>query len=387
MLRINNKNTKKIALIAVAIVFVATTFIAYTNPDANAQTTAELQQRTRELESQIKENNAQANALAAEADALKRKIGELDIEISNMNAQIELTNVRLAELEVKLKEAQAELERQKELLKASVVALYKKSGVSTVEMLVGSDSFTKFFNEQTYLERLKAGVQESTEKVIELKQQIQAQQEEQKALLAQQQAQKAQLAGARAERAQILTDTQGRESAYREQNKKLIDEQRALMAEIARRSTFVGGGGSGGYPYIGAVCVGTGQQNGVCSDLVWRTSGGAVIDPWTYYIRNCTSYVAWRIANNGYPNDVRFLGNGGQWGERAAAKGLATGNTPKVGAAASFKIGYFGHVAYVEQILDGGRIRISEYNLRFDGTYTERIISASSVSKYVYFGE
>ncbi|MCU0667477.1 MAG: CHAP domain-containing protein [Patescibacteria group bacterium] len=387
MLRSINKNTKKIFIIAAAVMFAASSVVAYTNTNANAQTTAELQQRTRELESKIKENNQQANALASEADALKRKIGELDIDISNMNTQIELTNVRLAELDVKLKEAQAELDRQKELLKASIITLYKKGGASTVELLVGSESFTEYFNEQTYLERLKAGIQESTEKVIALKQQIQTQQEEQKALLAQQQAQKSQLASARAERAQILADTQGKEANYREMNKKLIEEQRSIMAEIARRSTFVSGGGSGGYPYAGAVCMGTGQVNGVCPDLVWN-SGGSVIDPWTYYIRNCTSYVAWRIAMIGFPNEVRYLGHGGQWGERAAAKGIATGYTPKVGAAASFKIGYFGHVAYVEEVLNGGSsIRISEYNLRFDGTYTQRIISTASVSKFVYFGE
>ncbi len=157
--------------------FAVSSVAAFVNQSVGAETSDELRNRAKALEEQIKANNDAAAALANEADALKRKIGELDAEIASVNAQIELTSVRLKELEIKLDEAQKELDRQKELLRASVVALYKKGGASGVELIVGSDSFTSYFNEQTDLERLKAGVQDSTEKVIALKQQIQAQKE------------------------------------------------------------------------------------------------------------------------------------------------------------------------------------------------------------------
>jgi surface antigen len=61
------------------------------------------------------------------------------------------------------------------------------------------------------------------------------------------------------------------------------------------------------------------------------------------------------------------------------------GTQPRVGAAASFDFSGFGHVAYVEEVYSNGTIRISEYNFVRDGEYSERIISASSVTGYVYF--
>lgn len=381
---VTNKHYKKITLIAAIILFAFSSGAAFINQSVGAETSDELRNRAKALEEQIKANNDAAAALANEADALKRKIGELDAQIGSVNAQIELTSVKLKELEIKLDEAQKELDRQKELLRASVVALYKKTGASEVELLVGSDSFTSYFNEQTYLERLKTGVQDSTEKVIALKQQIQVQKEEQKSLLAQQKSQKDSLAATRSERAQILADTQGRESAYRDRTKQLVADQRKIFEELLLRSRVVASVGSGGYPWSGATCAVTGSASGDCWDYEWIYNGGR-LDPWGYYYRNCTSYVAWRVASTGR-DMYRQLGNGGAWVSGAKARGIPTGNSPRVGAAAVFSLGYYGHVAYVEEVLDGGsRIRISEYNFVQDGVYSERIMSSSVPSGYVYF--
>jgi surface antigen len=80
------------------------------------------------------------------------------------------------------------------------------------------------------------------------------------------------------------------------------------------------------------------------------------------------------------------MGNGGNWYNSAGAYGIPRGKTPKVGAAAVFSIGYYGHVAYVEEVLDGGSsIRVSEYNFVQDGVYSERVMSANVPTGYVYF--
>lgn len=378
-------NTKKIILLAVAVVFLVASFAAYANPASSRaeESTEDLRNKAQVLEDQINSNNKQAEALALEADALKRKIGELDIQISTINAEIQLTTVKLAELQLKLDEAQKELDRQKDLLKASVRALYKKSGASTVELLIGSESFTQFFNEQTYLEKLKAGVQESTEKIIDIKQQIQAQKEQQKSLLKQQKAQQKSLADSKIERERILKDTEGRESAYRERSRALVDEQRTIFNELLLRSRVISTIGSGGYPWTAATCVVTGSNGGSCGDYEWSLDG-RVLDPWGYYLRNCTSYVAWRVASTG-KDMPSGLGNGGNWVNSANAYGIETSNRPKVGAAAVFSVGYYGHVVYVEEVLEGGsKIRVSEYNFVQDGIYSERIMSASVPTGYVY---
>lgn len=73
----------------------------------------------------------------------------------------------------------------------------------------------------------------------------------------------------------------------------------------------------------------------------------------TYYRGYCTWY-----AKERRPDLPNMLGNGGQWVANAAARGYATGSTPRAGAIAEMP----GHVAYVESVNGDGTIVISEMN-------------------------
>ena len=75
----------------------------------------------------------------------------------------------------------------------------------------------------------------------------------------------------------------------------------------------------------------------------------------------CTWYVANKRLSAGSPMPSN-LGNASTWAVRAASYGLATGRTPRVGAAVVTATRGAGHVAYVEQINDDGTIWISEMN-------------------------
>ena len=73
----------------------------------------------------------------------------------------------------------------------------------------------------------------------------------------------------------------------------------------------------------------------------------------TYYRGYCTWY-----AKERRPDLPNMLGNGGQWVASAAARGYATGTTPRAGAIIEMP----GHVAYVESVNSNGTIVISEMN-------------------------
>ena len=133
----------------------------------------------------------------------------------------------------KLIETEQELERQKGLLKAALRALYAKQGASTVELLVASDSFSDFINEQEYLERLQTSVKESADKVIVLKEQIEVEKKQQEELLVKQEEQKAVLAAKRQEQQTILDQTQGQESRYREIVASQLAELEKAEAQLA----------------------------------------------------------------------------------------------------------------------------------------------------------
>lgn len=95
----------------------------------------------------------------------------------------------------------------------------------------------------------------------------------------------------------------------------------------------------------------------------------------TYYQGQCTWYV-----KNRRPDLPNMLGNGGQWVSNAAARGLATGTTPRVGAVAEVP----GHVMYVEAINQKkGTITVSEMNYYGVGVVNQRTLAASS-ARYIY---
>ena len=138
---------------------------------------------------------------------------------------------------------------------------------------------------------------------------------------------------------------------------------------------------TGSYPWAAAKCEYALDSTGRCpnSDWYWdenqdgRFSGGTscdvpgrgsteCYDQWGYQYRNCTSYVAWRLAKAGRSGFSR-LGNAVNW----AGKGTAV-TQPRAGDVAVFTDSTVGHVAYVEKV-SGSTVTISDYNKHLYGRY------------------
>lgn len=117
----------------------------------------------------------------------------------------------------------------------------------------------------------------------------------------------------------------------------------------------------------------------------------ALVDPWTFYNRECTSFVAWRLNSvNGanFTNSMRGpngkagrFGNADNWGLNARSIGYAVNNSPAVGSVAWWSTM---HVAWVAQVNSNGTIVIEEYNRGSSGNYSRRTINASSVTGFIH---
>jgi surface antigen len=122
----------------------------------------------------------------------------------------------------------------------------------------------------------------------------------------------------------------------------------------------------------------------------------ALVDPWRFYNRECTSFVAWRLnSTNGVPFTNQYLGadlwwgNANTWGTSARAKGILVDKIPAVGSVAWSTAGKYGHVAWVAEVLDNGKIIVEEYNwgvnsLGEKGRYRERTTLASSFTGFIH---
>jgi surface antigen len=112
----------------------------------------------------------------------------------------------------------------------------------------------------------------------------------------------------------------------------------------------------------------------------------SLVDPWQFYNRECTSWVAWRLNSE---NKVDFYnywqgqhwGDASHWKAAAVAAGVRVDNKANRGAVAWWAAGSAGssrgHVAWV-QTAGADAITIEEYNYLHRGGYDTRTISSSS---------
>lgn len=117
-----------------------------------------------------------------------------------------------------------------------------------------------------------------------------------------------------------------------------------------------------------------------------NASQDSMADPWLFYNRECTSFVAWRVNHvsnvpfHNYYGGVHW-GDASNWRNAANAVGVPVDNNPVVGAVAWWAAGSpgssRGHVAWV-QSNSGSSIMVEEYNYLHRGGYDTRVIAVGS---------
>lgn len=329
-----------------------------------------------QLRAQNNQTQQKVQALKVEAGSLQETISALQAQINGLQAQINENTAKSEDLKIKIAEAEAELAKQRKLLGENIKVMYLEGDITTLEMLASSKDLSEFVDKQQYREAVKTKIRNTLEQVTALKLQLKTQREEVERLLKEQQILKDQVAADKAEQNRLLSLNQSQQAAYNREIKnnqaKITDLKRQQVLENIK---LFGGGvqpgipGGGGYPWGNAYCVHTGKVSGDCWNYDWYFQGRAW-DGWGYGFRNCTSWVAYKLASDGR-SGFSFLGNANQWPGRAAARGISVtyGEGAKVGDAAVNTRGYYGHVMYVEAVLDDGRVVISDYNRSGDGLY------------------
>jgi peptidoglycan DL-endopeptidase CwlO len=340
---------------------------------ASAQTASELRRQSSSLQQQINDNLAQADNLAIEVDTLENRVAALDLEIQTAANEIAQTEQKINELTASITETEAEIERQKVILKTNLVEMYKQSGSSSVELLFSSEDFATYVNNQEYLSTIKDGVKTSVDTIIAKKKQLEldkAEQQKQKTSLEER---KKNIEATRAERAILLEQTKGQESEYRRVVGDLQEQQKAINAQIARMSTSISYAGTGSYPWAGV------------AEGYWTAWDCYGSDPWGMCYRQCVSYTAWKVASTGrfMPTTwVNGKGNAKNWVPSAIEDGIPVFRVPQAGDVAITTSGFYGHAMYVEEVYGNGTMRVSQYNLNFDGRYSEMVMTTSRWDLY-----
>lgn len=328
---------------------------------------------------QLKAENAQkqnqVQALQVEADNIQGVIAGMQVQIDGLQKQIADNTAKSDALKVKITEAEAELAKQRALLGQNIKAMYLEGDITTLEMLASSKDLSDFVDKQQYRSAVKDKIKDTLDKITKLKLELNAQKEEVERLLKEQQVLSDQIQAQKAEQNRLLNMNQSEQAAYNAQ----IKDNKTKIADLKRQQVLeniklFGGGtqpgipGGGGYPWGNAYCYWTKNVGGACPDYDWYFNGNA-FDPWGYAFRNCTSWVAYKLAADG-KTGFTYLGNAAQWPGGAAARGFSVsyGSGARPGDAAVNPRGYYGHVMYVEAV-NGNQVIVSDYNRLGDGLY------------------
>lgn len=150
-----------------------------------------------------------------------------------------------------------------------------------------------------------------------------------------------------------------------------------------------------GYPYARAACEYGARGGPYCANPrdsgdmynwgYWSGRKFNASDRWGYEYRNCTSYVAWRLARSGVPADLfADLGDASQWARGVAGeRGVVVNHRPSPGAIATWGGAGVGHVAWVVSVR-GGRVTVADYNYDGTGSYARHVIPTRP-NAYIHF--
>ena len=136
-------------------------------------------------------------------------------------------------------------------------------------------------------------------------------------------------------------------------------------------------------------------------DYPYRTDTTQSADPWGFTKRQCVSFAAWELKQHGktISNASQHWGNARDWDEAARRLGRTVTTRPKVGAIAQWNAGErsayypagggtgtltagsYGHVAYVTAVYGDGSVRVEQYNMSGNRSFSAMRLRAP---RYLY---
>ncbi len=332
------------------------------------------------LQQEINQYQAEASKLAKQADSLQRELNKLSNEKAQIQAQVDLSQKKHDKLAKDIKETTAKIEENRRVSGELIVKDSLKGSVSPFIRLAGSENLANFVDESANDESAQKDILDKIDEIERLKKKLESDKKDVERVLLDQKSQRDQLARKEAERQNLISETKGKESAYKNLSSKKNSQISNLRAEQAAANAAA-------MQSIGFGSIPAGVPGGGGYPGVWANAPlDAYVDPWGLYTRECVSYAAWKVHSTGrFVPHFGGAGNANQWPSTVAKYGIRSGSTPKAGSVAMWPIGYYGHVMYVESYDPAnGTITVSDYNLEWDGLYRKYTRSAAGLT-YIYF--
>lgn len=379
---------RNISYLAVAAAILLTSFTSVPASATLKDDLNEVNSKITELNNQINSYEKEAKQLAAQADSISKQIAVLQNEQAKLKKQIELKQAEHDQIVLEIEAVQRRINNNYELIGYVIAQYYYNDGVSTIERIASSDSFSAFVNEETQLSSVSDTLGEIVEENKALKESLIQKKKRAEQILADLDAQKEQLAATEQQQQELLAQTRSNESKYNdlkskasEERKALEEQQQQILRELAKQynasGITPGNPSKGSYPY---------SSQCPAASLY----GTQYSDQWGMYICECVSYAAWKVYQTyGYMPYWGGHGNASQWPANAMAAGYVVSSVPRAKTVGISQSGPYGHAVWVEAV-SGDRVYISQYNAANEATnylpgeYSEQWVNQGAYV-YIYF--
>jgi len=191
---------------------------------------AQLEKQLEEVEKEIAQYEKVLATTQQEKQTLQNKINELKQKAAKINLQIKAANLNLNYLNVQIDDTTAsiakttdQVSQTKNNLANLLQTLYQLKQTSFIEILLGTDELSEFFNYANALNSIQGRIQENINELKDLgitldnqNQKLSGDKEETQKLLAMQMLQKEDLDSTQQQQTQLLNVTKGNEAKYQQ---------------------------------------------------------------------------------------------------------------------------------------------------------------------------
>ena len=374
---------KKALYIAPIFILILGAFFLFQTDKKAAATDYCVTQACLEAEKALNEANQAAAAARNAARTLQGEVAYLNAQIVALEAKIRANKALAADLTKQIKENKEKLEKQENSLASLLIDRHFETEPDAIIILAGSNSISDYAERQARDETVKTQIALSAQAIKTLKEQLEAQKNEVDSLIAEQQVREQEIANVRAQKNALIAQYQHNAAAYSAQAKEAEENMNAEIVKEIQRLIEAGVSVAGTDTYI---------YRDVCNPGL---GARFATPPYTYNYANrgiyggvicqCTGYVGWKAWQyTGHRLRIVGWGDAKDWISSARRRGYTVSSIPRANSIAVLTSGTYGHVMWVEQVISGSSIIISDYNYYPYSYRSTRIRTYSGQYQYIY---
>ncbi|MBR3132306.1 CHAP domain-containing protein [Candidatus Saccharibacteria bacterium] len=372
MVILRNKNVKMwVVLLAMAIGFlgglISTTVKAYNCKPGDTA--------CEEAKENMQKNQNEASEYIKKANTVGEIIQQLSEEISDLNDMIAANELKIKKLNKEIEKTEIKLKEEQSALAEMLVKMHFSDDSEPIRILAGSKSISDYAEKQAREEVAKQEIAAASERVKEVKEELNKQKSEVEATLKANEDDRAIVASKREDQKELMAKYEQNADDAAAAAEYWENQLKALAWTPPSNSTGYGNrwdGSSNTYPL---------RNNCPQDNVAYSAYGGAVCQCTSY--ASYKAYEKWGITNTWGGHAYKYIYAVGYYVPNSGIKTYVDQSpAPNTIAISPATAGSpYGHVMWVESVNADGSINVTEYNVNWPsiGCYLGDFCSRNNV--------